>query len=117
MPRPLLTVVETAPYLRQCKGNLSAAQRVEVIDMVAADPKCGELIIGTGGVRKVRFASKTGQGKSGGARVIYFYHNETIPVFLVGVFGKGQRANINDAEKRAFRKSTRNIVQTYGAKK
>ena len=117
MPKRLQSVGETKPNLSQCKGNLTEAQRGEVIDMIAADPKCGELITGTGGVRKVRFASKAGKGKPGGSRVIYFFHNETIPVFLVGVFGKGQRDNINDAEKRAFRKATRNIVQTYGVEK
>lgn len=44
----------------------------ELIDFLAEDPMAGDLIPGTGGVRKLRFAT-SGRGKRGGARVIYYY--------------------------------------------
>lgn len=42
---------------------------------------------GTGGVRKLRWAQEGG-GKSGGVRVIYYYHSEDIPLFMLSLFGK-----------------------------
>ena len=48
---------------------------------------------GAGGFRKLRFA-RQGMGKSGGARVIYIYHNEKFPVFLVTVFAKNRKDNL-----------------------
>ena len=48
---------------------------------------------GTGGIRKLRWSAQ-GRGKSGGVRVIYYFHNETMPLFLLTVFGKGEKANL-----------------------
>jgi mRNA-degrading endonuclease RelE of RelBE toxin-antitoxin system len=48
----------------------------------------------TGGLRKLRWSAH-GKGKSGGVRVIYYYHNESIPLFLLTVFGKGEKVNLS----------------------
>jgi len=62
--------------------------------MLARDPECGEIIQGTGGVRKVRVALP-GRGKSGGARVIYYFHSERLPVFALTVFAKNEKADFD----------------------
>ena len=51
-------------------------------DHLAARPKAGVLIEGTGGVRKLRWA-RDGRGKSGGVRVIYYFHSEAMPLYLL----------------------------------
>ena len=56
---------------------------------------------GTGGVRKVRFAIG-GRGKSGGARVIYYFHSDAIPAFLLTVFAKNEKENVTPAERNAL---------------
>jgi hypothetical protein len=66
----LHTVVETPPYLRKAERLLSEAERASIVTALAATPKMGVLIQGTGGVRKVRFGA-TGRGKRGGVRVVY----------------------------------------------
>ena len=66
------TVVETPTYLRAAKAFYSEAEREEIILTIAADPEAGDLMPGTGGYRKLRFARR-GMGKRGGARVIYLY--------------------------------------------
>ena len=76
---PLHTIVETASYLASAKGLLSDEDRRAVIDMIASDPTSGDLIVGGGGVRKVRFAIGN-KGKSGGARIIYLYRLSGVPV-------------------------------------
>ena len=68
----LVTVVETSIFARRAEKLLSAEERDELIAYLAANPTAGDLIEGTGGVRKVRFAAR-GKGKSGGVRVIQFF--------------------------------------------
>lgn len=72
-------------------------------DLLAADPLCGDLIQGTGGVRKIRFAIQ-GRGKSGGVRVVYYYYNETRPLFLLTVFSKNEKGNLTMAERNSLAK-------------
>lgn len=70
---------------------------------------------GTGGIRKLRWASG-GKGKSGGVRIIYFYHNESIPLFLLTIFGKGEKANLSKAERNELSKFTSILAKNYGGK-
>lgn len=68
---------------------------------------------GTGGIRKLRWSAQ-GKGKSGGVRVIYYYHNNTIPLFLLTVFGKGEKANLSNAECNELSKFTGLLLKHYG---
>jgi hypothetical protein len=68
---------------------------------------------GTGGIRKLRWSAH-GRGKSGGVRVIYYYHNETIPLFLLTVFGKGEKSNLSKSERNQLVKVTAQIIKQYG---
>jgi DNA-binding XRE family transcriptional regulator len=75
MERAPMAVVETKEFLKQAKPLMSDSERAEVVAFVGANPEAGEIIPETGGVRKIRWA-REGMGKRGGARVIYYYHNE-----------------------------------------
>lgn len=113
MTTALITIVETTPYKRFAERHLSEVERATVIEMLAANPAAGDLIQGSGGVRKVRVAAK-GWGKSGGARVIYFYHNDRLPVFLLTGYPKGERENLTKAQVNEMAKAVRLIVESYG---
>jgi hypothetical protein len=63
----------------------------------------GDVIAGTGGIRKLRWALK-GRGKSGGARVIYYYHDARIPLYLLDIYAKNEQANLSLAERNEFKK-------------
>ena len=76
-------------------------ERSDVVDYLAAYPKAGDLIQGTGGIRKLRWA-RDARGKSGGVRVIYYFHSERIPLYLLTVFGKNEKANLTAAERNAL---------------
>ena len=67
---------------------------------------------GTGGIRKFRWASGN-RGKSGGVRVIYYFHNESMPLFLLTLFGKNEKANLSKAERNELTKLA-NILKNYG---
>ena len=92
------TVAETPEYLRRCDKLLTEGERRDVVDYLAAHPKAGDLMEGTGGVRKIRWA-RAGRGKSGGVRIIYYVHSEAMPLYLLTVFAKNERANLSKAER------------------
>ena len=110
---PLLSVIETNAFLAAAKGLLTDDERAALVGMIAADPECGDLIVGGGGVRKVRFAIG-GRGKSGGVRVIYLYHSPGYPAFLLTVFAKNERANLTKAETNALAGVAKRIIEIYG---
>lgn len=68
---------------------------------------------GTGGIRKLRW-KKEGSGKSGGVRVIYYYHNQHYPLFLLTVFGKSEKVNLSKAERNELAKLIRRLIESYG---
>jgi hypothetical protein len=106
-------VVETKEYLRRARQcGMSDQEREEIINFIAGNPLAGDEISGTGGGRKVRFA-RPGKGKSGGYRIITFFSGQNIPVFLLTVFAKNEKANISQADKNALRKALGAMVETY----
>ena len=72
----------------------------------------GDVVQGSGGCRKLRWAGR-GKGKSGGYRTITFYSGAMMPVYLLTVFGKGEKANLSDAECNALRALTRTIAAEH----
>ena len=106
----LQTVVETPAYLAAAKGVLSAAERSEIVDTVAETPDAGAAL--GGGIRKVRIA-RPGRGKSGGARVVYLFSGEDIPVFLLTVFAKNEKSNLGARERTALIAAAKQMVEDY----
>ena len=108
----LLTVAELPEYLRAAARLLADGDRRAIIDHVAAHPAAGDLIEGTGGVRKLRWA-RDGRGKSGGVRVIYYFHSEAMPLYLLTMFAKSERANLSKAERNALAGLVDVLVQVW----
>lgn len=82
------TVAETAIFQRYASDVWLEAERVEFINWIAANPEAGDVIRSSGGCPKVRWSS-AGQGKRGGARVIYFNAN-TQTIWLLIVYKKAK---------------------------
>src|SRR6267154_6769254 len=98
-----MTVVETGEFLKRAKSLMPNSERAELVAFIGANPEAGEIIPETGGVRKIRWALE-GMGKRGGARVIYYYHNERLPVFLLSVYAKNRRANLSKDERNSMKR-------------
>lgn len=92
------TVAELPSYRNFAEKHLSADDRQNIIDFLAKNPKSGNVIQGTGGVRKLRWG-KGGRGKSSGVRIIYYFHSEQLPLYLVTLFAKNERANLTAQER------------------
>jgi hypothetical protein len=106
------TVVETVPYLADAERLFSAVERVTIVDTVSADPRCGVVIPGTGGVRKLRVAA-SGRGKRGGARIIYLFGGDDMPVFLLAGFAKNEKSDLTQAERNNLAKMVAELVRSY----
>ena len=107
-----MTVVETPFFLRKATGLLAEEERLLLIAFVGANPEAGDVIPESGGVRKVRWPAK-GKGKRGGLRVVYYFHNEAFPVFLLTVYSKNQKANLTKAERNELKTLVPLLVKTY----
>jgi hypothetical protein len=94
----MLTVAEVPEYIRRAEKLLTSDERLDLVNYLAARPKAGVLLECTGGVRKLRW-SRQGMGKSGGVRVIYYYHSGAMPLYLLTLFAKNERANLTQAER------------------
>ena len=111
------TVVETPEFLRDALSlKLTGAQRLAIVAWIATNPETGDVIEGTGGARKVRFAGK-GKGKSGGYRVISFFTGTDIPVFLLNIFAKNEKTNLTPRERRVLKTVLADMVRAYRSRK
>ena len=106
------SVVETPMYLRAAEAFLSEAEREEIVRTIAANPEAGDLMAGTGGYRKLRFA-RSGTGKRGGTRVVYLYGGEDLPTFLITVYAKSEKGNLSKAEQNALAKMAKSFFADY----
>ena len=107
------TVVETPPYLADAEAaGVTEKERMQIVDLLASCPDSGDLMQRAGGARKLRFARRGG-GKSGGYRIVTFFADETMPVFLLALFAKGDRANLSQAECNAIATLTKKLLAAY----
>jgi hypothetical protein len=106
------TIIETAAYLSAASdAGMTEEERNAVVDMLAANPLAGDVMPGCGGARKVRVA-KPGRGKSGGYRVITYFGGNDVPLFLLTVFGKNERASLSKAERNGLAALTTRLVES-----
>lgn len=90
---------------------MSAAERDAVASEIGMDPTSGDLIVGSGGLRKVRVAGR-GEGKSGGYRVFTFYDGPESPVYLLWALSKGRAGDLSDAQVQTLAKIARSIAES-----
>ena len=105
--RPV-SVIELPGYRRRADELLSG-------DLIAYEPACGDLIPGTGGLRKVR-VGRGGSGKRGGARVIYYFYNAEFPALLVAIYAKNEKADVSAQDKRKFTTLVKEITAQWQRK-
>ena len=107
------TIVELPEFQKKSDKLLSNSERFSITNYLAAHPSAGDIMQGTGGIRKLRWSAQ-GKGKSGGVRIIYYHHNESMPLFLLTIFGKGEKANLTKTERNELAKFTSLLIKNYG---
>jgi hypothetical protein len=109
------TIVELPEFIKQAGKIFSESLRESLVNYLAAHPKAGVILEGTGGIRKFRW-KREGTGKSGGARVIYYYYNDNYPLFVITAFKKGKKTNLSKEERNELAKFVDILIKTYGVK-
>ena len=107
-----VTLVEVGSFLRDIGVLLSDHEIEQLYVSIAANPSQGVIVPGTGGVRKIRWAAK-GKGKRGGARVIYLYHDEGMPTFLLAAYAKDRKADLSKAERNHVKRLVTILIKEY----
>jgi len=111
----MIAVVETEEFLADVKGVLSEDEHDDLILYVALHPEAGDVTPGTGGLRKLRWTAK-GEGKRGGSRVIYYFHDIHVPLFLMAIFAKNVQADLSPRQRKALTRQLRGLKSDCGEK-
>lgn len=109
----LQTVVELPEFQRRAKAVMSDSEREAAIVWIAGNPDAGVSL--GGGLRKVRIP-REGGGKSGGFRTIYVFGGRHMPIFLITVFAKNEKANLTAKEQAVAVELSKEIVAMWSGK-
>lgn len=116
MQKPLQTVVELDAFAADAESVFAPAEREALILFLAAQPDAGDLIPRSGGARKLRWGAK-GKGKRGGARVVTYYADQRLPVFLLACFAKGEKTDLSSKQLAELRTTLKAILDDYRGSK
>ena len=97
--------VELLTFERRRSGYLDDEQFRQLQMNLLTDPERGDLITGTGGLRKMRFAdARRGKGKRGGLRVVYFWWMHGAQFWLFTIYDKDEMEDLSQREKNALKR-------------
>jgi len=85
--------IETRLFTKLLPNYLSDEEYRGLQSYLLQKPDAGDIVRGSGGVRKVRWA-KAGQGKSGGLRAIYYWKKSDHEIWMLTLYSKSERATI-----------------------
>ncbi|WP_151978492.1 MULTISPECIES: type II toxin-antitoxin system RelE/ParE family toxin [unclassified Roseovarius] len=101
---------------RDLDSVLSESEHDQLIDWLALNPDAGDIIPGTKGVRKSRWGYD-GQGKRGGLRIIYYFRDLNMPIYLIAVYKKNEKLNLTAREKRVISQMVDEIVEKWARRR
>lgn len=91
-----MQIIETNIFTK-CITNLISDEYAEFQNMLIANPLRGDLIVWSGGCRKIRYRLAN-KGKSSGIRVIYYYISEDGIIYMLYVYPKNQQDNLSQEQ-------------------
>ena len=95
--------IETSFYTRIIADYLSDEEQGKLEAHLIEHPDDGDVIQGTGGIRKLRWGAK-GKGKRSGVRVIYFWRTARHHIYLQNIYGKNEATDLTEKEKEYLKK-------------
>jgi hypothetical protein len=113
MPQAPVAVCETPVFRRAALAIMPESALEALIDYLARNPLAGDVIAGTGGLRKIRWVLP-GRGKRGGARIIYYYHDAAMPLYLLLAYAKAASKDIEPVERRRLMAFVGELLKEHG---
>jgi hypothetical protein len=108
-----IEIVQVLPFEKQARKLFSEDALKGLLMHLALHPEAGDVIKGTNGVRKIRWGLNN-TGKLGGARVIYYYRDLNMPLYLLAVYAKGQKSDLTMKERAQLAKMVDQLVRRHG---
>jgi len=99
--------IETSLFTRQIQAIATDDELKDLQSELIESPDKGDLMPGTGGLRKIRMATGS-QGKSGSARVVYFLATDEV-IYLVMAYPKSAKESLTEVEKAELKKLTKRL--------
>ncbi|HEF4760544.1 TPA: type II toxin-antitoxin system RelE/ParE family toxin [Pseudomonas putida] len=94
--------IETPIFTRRAKELLNDDTHIALQKILVQNPSIGDVIEGSGGIRKMRLSAK-GHGKRGGARVIYYHFVSASQIALLMIYPKNEQQDLTADERKALR--------------
>ncbi len=109
-----ICIVEFPTFRSEADDLFTAEELDDLRTLLAFSPETGRIIPGTGGIRKLRCGvEKKHKGTRGGARVIYYFHSEMMPLALLAVYAKNEKIDLSADEKKELRQLVREYVEAF----
>jgi hypothetical protein len=104
--------IETAVFTKQVGSKASLDVLYAIQNDLLANPRRGDIVQGTGGVRKARVADpQSGRGKRGSYRYLYLYLEHRGRIYLLYLYGKGEQSDLSPEQKKTVARLTQMIKQ------
>jgi len=117
VPSALFEFIEAPAFARYRDRYLSDDEFRELQTTLIANPKAGDRMPGTGGVRKLRWEDvRRGKGKRGGLRIIYYDFLSQHQIWLMTLYGKNEMSDLTADEKRQLKRAVRAEKAARGIK-
>ena len=100
--------IETSEFTRRVSFHLDDDSYAGLQAFLSVHPDAGSIIRGSGGLRKIRWRSRS-RGKRGGSRVVYYWLVAEDRIYLLTVYGKGAKDDLTPAEVTAWRRVVEEI--------
>lgn len=105
-----IDVIALKGFRKAVKKLFSEADMAALVEFLSANPEKGDVIAGTGGLRKLRWALE-GRGKRGGSRIIYYYHRPEWQILLLTAYAKNDQADLPERDKKLLAALVKEIVE------
>lgn len=94
MGKPLFSFIETLWFTKRVTELLSDDEYIKLQWRLVEFPDAGDVIQGSGGIRKMRVSAK-GKGTRGGARVIYYFAASKGQIFMLDIYAKNEQSDLS----------------------
>jgi mRNA-degrading endonuclease RelE of RelBE toxin-antitoxin system len=96
--------IEAPAFTRYLPKYLDDEQYRKLQDALVAAPEMGDVIPGTGGFRKLRWADvRRGKGRRGGLRIIYYWFDGQNQIWLMTVYDKNEAADLTPEQRKTLK--------------
>jgi hypothetical protein len=110
--------IEAPPFTRRLADYLNDEEFIRLQTWINRNPEVGDLIPGTGGFRKMRWAdARRGRGQRGGLRIIYYYLPSAHQIWLMTLYGKNEISDLTAQQRKALKLAIEEELAARSAKR